>query len=317
MVRYIAFRLLGAIGTLAGGSVVAFVLFHLLPGDPAAVIAGARASPQRIALVRHEFGLDKSLPTQLLDWWDSLIHFNLGVSTASDVSVAHLLAQRLPVTLVLIGASTIIALLLTAFFSLGGLQRNSLWDRAAFAWSVFGLAVPTFWLGILLVLLFAVHLAWLPAAGYVSIFQSPLQGLRFLVLPSVAYGVYMSAIFTQFLRRSFLDVVQEDFIRTARAKGLREWSVLVHHAAKPALIPFVTVVGIAVSTSLGFIMLVEAVFAYPGFGSLFVTAITNRDYYIVQAGIMVIVAAVVVANIIVDLTYLLLDPRIRHGQQTG
>jgi peptide/nickel transport system permease protein len=315
--RYIVFRVLGGIGTLAGGSVVAFLLFHLLPGDPAAVIAGSRASPQRVAIVRHEFGLDKSVPQQLLDWWDRLLHFNLGVSTASDVSVTHLLAERLPVTLVLIGASTIVALALTFLFSLGGLQRNSLWDRAAFAWSVFGLAVPTFWLGILLVLLFAVHLAWLPAAGYVSIFRSPLQGLRFLVRPSISYGVYMSAIFTQFLRRSIMDVVEEDFVRTARAKGLRERNVIIHHAAKPALIPFVTVVGIAVSTSLGFAMLVEAVFAYPGFGSLFVTAITNRDYYVVQAGIMVIVAAVVVANIIVDLTYLLLDPRIRYASQAA
>jgi peptide/nickel transport system permease protein len=178
---------------------------------------------------------------------------------------------------------------------------------------VFGLSVPTFWLGILLVLLFAVHLAWLPAAGYVSIFQSPLTGLRFLTLPALAYGIYMSAIFTQFLRRSFMDVMDEDFVRTARSKGLGQTSVLVHHAAKPALIPFVTVLGIAVATSLGFVMVVEQVFAYPGFGELFVNAITSRDYYVVQAGVMVIVAAVVVASIIVDLVYLLLDPRIRYA----
>jgi peptide/nickel transport system permease protein len=165
VVRYVFFRLLSGIATLAGGSVVAFVLFHLLPGDPAAVIAGARASPQRIELVRHEFGLDNSMPVQLLNWWDNLLHLNLGVSTASNVSVASLLEQRLPVTLILIGASTIVALVLTAIFSLGGLQRDSGWDRVAFAWSVFGLAVPTFWLGIVLVLLFAVYLGWLPAAG--------------------------------------------------------------------------------------------------------------------------------------------------------
>ena len=317
MLRYLGFRLFGGLGTLVGGSIVAFVLFRLLPGDPAAVIAGTHASPERVARIRHEFGLDKSLPAQLLDWWNRLLHLDLGVSTASNVPVTHLLAQRLPVTLVLIGASTIVALALTFLLSVGGLKQGSFWDGLAVGWSVLGLAIPTFWLGILLVLLFAVHLGWLPAAGYVSVFKSPLESLRFLALPAISYGIYLSAIFTQFLHRSFVDVADEDFVLTARAKGLRERSVIVHHAAKPALIPFVTVVGIAVSTSLGFSMLVETIFAYPGFGSLFVTGIRSRDYFVVQAGIMVIVVAVVLVNIVVDLLYLLLDPRIRYAQQAG
>jgi peptide/nickel transport system permease protein len=315
MIRYIGLRIVGGLATLAAGSVVAFIIFHLLPGNPAEVLAGARASPARVVEIKREFGLNKGLFAQLIDWWDRLLHFNLGVSTTSNVSVAHLLAQRLPVTLVLIGASTVVGLLFTLAFSLGGLQRGSLWDRAALGWSVFGLAVPVFWLGILLVLVFSVTLGWLPAAGYTSISQSPVQALRFLALPALSFGVYLSAIFTQFLRRSLVDVVDEDFIRTARSKGLSEWSVIVHHAAKPALIPFVTVLGIAVSTSLGFAMVVETVFAYPGFGLLFVQSITGRDYYVVQAGIMVIVAAVVVANILVDVLYLVLDPRIRYDSE--
>jgi peptide/nickel transport system permease protein len=311
-IRYLSGRLLGGLGTLVGGSIVAFVIVHLLPGDPAEVIAGKNASPARVEAIRRSFGLTDSLPEQLVEWWQRLLHLDLGVSTVSNIPVTQLLAERLPATFFLIAASTIIGLMFTVVFSLGGVRRGSAWDRAALGWSVFGLAVPVFWLGILLIIVFAVKLNLLPAGGYVSPWSSPLESLRFLLLPAVTFGVYLSAIFTQFLRRSLVDVMDEEFIRTARSKGLSELNVILHHAAKPALIPLVTVVGIAVPTSLGFAMVVESVFNYPGFGLLFVNAITGRDYFLVQAGIVVIIAAVVVSNILVDISYLLLNPRSRE-----
>ncbi|MCU1488604.1 MAG: peptide transporter [Acidimicrobiaceae bacterium] len=315
MRRYLLSRVAGGIGTLAGGSVVAFFVFHLLPGNPAEIIAGTHASAAQVAAIQREFALNQSLVAEFVGWWEHVLQGNLGVSVVSNVPVSHLLAQTLPVTLTLIGASTVVALAFTLVLSLGGLRKGSVLDRIALGWSVVGLSIPTFWLGILAILLFAIHWGWLPAGGYISPYSSPLAGLKSLALPAITFGIYMSAIFTQFLRRSFLDVMREDFVRTARARGLREWQVVARHASKPAMIPFVTVVGIAVSTSLGFAMVVETVFAYPGFGSLFVQAITTRDYYVVQAGIMVIVAAVVVANILVDVAYLFLDPRIRYGRE--
>ena len=264
--------------------------------------------------IRREFGLTGSWVNQYFSWWDRLLHGNLGVSVTSNTPVTHLLAQSLPVTLMWLGAAMIVGLVLTLLFSVGGLRPGSALGGVALGWTVLGLSIPTFWLGLLAILLFAVHLGWFPAGGYVSPFSSPVQGLRSLALPAITFGIYLSAIFTQFLRGSMMEVMQQDFIRTARAKGMREPAVLLHHAAKPAMIPFVTVVGIAVSTSLGFAMVVETVFAYPGFGAMFVQAITERDYFVVQACIMVVVAAVVVANICVDLIYLWLDPRIRYGR---
>jgi peptide/nickel transport system permease protein len=311
VLRFVLWRVGGAVATLAAGAVVAFAVFHLLPGDPAAVIGGPGASTEQIDAIRERLGLDDSLPVQFVDWLGRIVRGDLGRSFFSNVPVRELFEQRVPVTLELIVTSTVVALAVSVFLALGALRPGSLLDRMAVAWSIVWLAVPIFWLGVLLALVFGVRAGLVPTSGFVSFLDDPGEAIRFALLPSVTLGFYMSAILTQFLRRSLLDVMQEDYVRTARAKGLRERQVIVGHAAKPALIPFVTVLGILVGTAVGGTILVEAVFNYPGFGRLFVDSILKRDYFVVQGGILLVVVAVIVANLVVDLVYALLDPRIR------
>jgi peptide/nickel transport system permease protein len=315
MARYAVLRLAGALTTLFVGAVVAFGVFHLLPGDIAAVIGGPGATQTQLHAIRHNLGLDQGVVPQFFDWLGGVVQGDLGVSLISNVPVSELFAQRLPVTLELILTSLVVALVTSLPLSLGGLRPGSLLDRAAGAWAIVWLSIPIFWLGVLLALLFGVKLALLPTSGYVSFVHDPLQALRFALLPSITLGFYMSAMLTQFLRTSLAATMREDFIRTARAKGLLERQVVIGHAAKPALIPFVTILGILVGTAVGGTIIVEAVFDYPGFGRLFVDSIVKRDYYVVQDGILIVVAAVIVANLLVDLAYGLLDPRIRYGRR--
>lgn len=314
MLRYTIRRVLEAFVTLAIGSVVSFTAFKLLPGDIAAVIAGRNASEASVEAIRHDLGLDRTLPQQYMDWLGRLIHGDLGVSLLSNVPVTELFRQRVPVTLELIATSTILAVVIALVLSLGALRPGSILDRIAIGWSILWLAVPIFWLGLLLGLVFGVEFDWLPTSGFVSFLDSPRDALRFSLLPSVTLGFYMSAILTQFLRGSLMATMREDYIRTANAKGLAPYQVVLGHAAKPALLPFVTVLGVLVGTAVGGTILVEAVFNYPGFGRLLTDSILKRDYYVVQNGIMLVLVAVILVNLIVDLVYGLLDPQIRLGR---
>ena len=317
MARYLAGRIAGSIATLAVAAVVAFTVFKLLPGDIAAVIAGRNALPESVEAIREDLGLNRSLPVQFFDWLNRLAHGDLGVSLISNVPVTQLFAERVPVTLELIITSTVVAVVLSIGLSLGALRPGSLLDRFAVVWSILWLAVPIFWLGLLLALGFGVQTNLLPTSGFVSFLDDPREALRFSLLPSITLGFYMSAILTQFLRGSVLAVMREDYIRTARAKGLAQHQIVLGHAAKPALLPFVTVLGLLVGTAVGGTILVEAVFNYPGFGRLLTQAILQRDYYIVQNGILLVVAAVIIVNLIVDIIYGFLDPRIRVGGERG
>ena len=313
MLRYAIRRVLEAFVTLGIGSVVAFTAFKLLPGDIAAVIAGRNASEASVEAIRHDLGLDRTLPQQYLDWLGRIIHGDLGVSLLSNVPVSELFEQRVPVTLELIATSTILSVVIALLLSLGALRPGSLLDRFAVGWSILWLAVPIFWLGLLLGLVCGVVFDWLPTSGFVSFVDSPREALRFSLLPSITLGFYMSAILAQFLRGSLLTTMREDYIRTAAAKGLAPHQVVLGHAAKPALLPFVTVLCVLVGTAVGGTILVEAVFNYPGFGRLLTDSILKRDYYVVQNGIMLVLVAVIVVNLIVDLVYGLLDPQIRLG----
>jgi peptide/nickel transport system permease protein len=310
-------RVLGAMATLAVASVIAFAVFKLLPGDIAAVIAGRNASPESVEAIREDLGLHRSLVVQYIDWLQHVGRGDLGVSLISNVPVTDLFAERVPVTIELIVTSTVVAVLLSIGFSLGALRPGSWLDRLAVAWSIVWLAVPIFWLGLLLALAFGVQRNWLPTSGFVSFRDDPREALRFSLLPSITLGFYMSAILIQFLRTSVIGVMREDFIRTAKAKGLTQRQIVSGHAAKPALLPFVTVLGLLVGTAVGGTILVEAVFNYPGFGRLLTQAILQRDYYIVQNGILLVVTAVIVVNLIVDIIYGFLDPRIRVGGEHG
>lgn len=316
MLRFVATRLASAVTTLFVGSIVAFATFNLLPGDLAASLAGQGASPESIAAIRTNLGLDGGLVERYLDWLGNLLTGDLGISLISNVPVSELFAQRLPVTLQLIAASILVALVASGTLALGALRPGSLLDRIAVVWSVVWLSVPVFWVGLLLVLVVAVNWQLLPASGYVSFFDSPVEAVRFALLPAITLGFYMSAILTQFLRTSIVDVMQEDYIRTAQAKGLPMRKVVLYHAAKPSLLPFLTVLGILLGTAVGGTILVEAVFNYPGFGRLFTESILKRDPFIVQNGMLLIIASVIVVNFFVDLVYGVLDPRVRLGDRT-
>lgn len=313
MARYVVNRLAASVLLLFGTATAAFVVFHLLPGDPAVAIAGVNAPLEQVERIRAEYHLDQPLLSQYVDYLNNLLHLNFGTSIDQfGIPVSTLFAQRIPVTLQLIATSLVVALTFTALFSWSSLRRGSRFDKFVSNWCVVGLAIPSFWLGFVLVLIFAVHLGWLPATGYVSFFQSPVESLRHAVLPSLTYGFVMSAVFILVARRSLGEVFREDYIRTARAKGLREWDVVRRHAAKSAMIPFVTIVGITVAGSLAGAVLIESVFNYPGFGQLFLQGVSGRDYYVVESGLIVIMGAMILANFVVDLVYLALDPRITY-----
>jgi peptide/nickel transport system permease protein len=317
MVRFLARRLAAALATLCVGAVASFVIVHLIPGDIAAVIAGPSASHAQVAALRHDLGLDRGLVSQFVTYVGKLAHLDLGRSFVSNTPVTDLLRERVPVTLELIATSMFVAVITALVLSLGAARPGSWLDRIAALWSVLWLAVPVFWVGLLFGLLFGVRLGWLPTGGYVSFFDDPRAALRFSLLPSLTLGFYMSAMLTQFLSSSLRGVMREDFIRTARSTGLAERDVVLRHAARPALLPFTTVAGLLAGTAVGGTVIVEAVFDYPGFGRLFVESILKRDYYVIQAGILLVVAAVMIVNVVVDVFYAFLDPRIRYGGADG
>jgi peptide/nickel transport system permease protein len=309
---FVVRKLAGAAATLFVTALVAFTIFRLLPGDVAAVIAGQGATRGQIDQIRESLGLSDGFIPQFLRWLqNAVLHGNLGESAVTGDSVTTLLAQRVPVTLELIATSMIVALATAIPLSLGALWPRSLLDRLGDLWAIVMLSIPVFWLAELLVLAFSLKLGLLPPSGFVDFFEGPLGSLRFFLLPSIAFGFYLSSFLLQFLKPALLDVMTEDYIRTARAKGLSERSIVLRHALQPTMIPFITQLGILLGTSVGATIVVEAVFQYPGFGSLFVQAVVQRDFYVVEASILVIVGAVVVVNLVVDLMYGVLDPRVR------
>ena len=313
MAHYLVGRLISAVATLFVGAVVSFAVFHLLPGNVAETIAGLGASKAQIASIARSLGLDNGIVVQFFHWLSLLAHGKLGESYVSFVPVTTLLAQRLPVTLELIGTSFIVILVTAIPLSLGAVRPGSLLDRLAMFWSILWLSIPVFWVGLVLVEVVAVKWRLLPASGFVSFLSSPLQALRYTLLPSITLGFYLSAIVTQYLRQALLGIMQEDYILAARARGLSEREVVLYHAVKPALIPFFTVLGVLIGTAVGGTVLIEAVFNLGGFGQMLVSAVIARDYYVVQDSILIIISAVIIMNLIVDILYVVVDPRVRYS----
>jgi peptide/nickel transport system permease protein len=312
MLNFLLRRAGGTVMTLFVTTIVAFLIFRLLPGDVAAVIAGQGATKAQILQIRQSLGLSGSFIAQYGHWLGQLVfHGSLGESALTGQPVTQLLAQRLPPTLELIAASMIVALGTSIPLSLGALRPGSALDRVGNVWAIVMLSVPVFWLGELLVLAFSLKINIFPPSGYAEFFSNPVGSLPFFALPAISFGLYLSSFLIQFLKPAIRDVLAEDYIRMARAKGISESRVVLRHILPPALIPFITQLGILLGTSVGATIVVEAVFQYPGFGSLFVQAVVQKDFYVVQAGVIVIVGAVVVVNLIVDLFYGLLDPRVR------
>jgi peptide/nickel transport system permease protein len=312
MFRFIVRRLVLSIPILLLVSIMVFGLIHLIPGDPATVILGQEATPEAAAALRHELGLDQPLLIQYVTWVSHVLRGDLGRSLIDHTPVIDQIKQRLPVTLELTIGTFIIALLIAIPAGvLSATRRGSVADYAGTLLALGGLSIPSFWLAIMFILLFAVKLHWLPASGYVPFAENPRANLAAMIMPMLATGIRESAALTRMLRSSLLEVLGGDYVRTARAKGLGEWLVIMRHALRNALVPVVTVAGLLLAGLIGGLVITETIFAIPGFGRLIVEAIYQRDFVTVQGAILVSALMVVGINLIVDLIYALIDPQIR------
>ena len=317
MTRYLLKRLLSLPPTLLGVSVLTFLFLRLIPGDAIAVRLGTSTalSPEQLAQLRAYFGIDQPLHAQYLAWLGSLLRGDAGYSIRTGQPVAAEIVGRLPVTLELALGAGLVALALGIPLGLvSALRPNSALDLVARGFGLLGLSMPNFWLGTLILLVFARELRWMPnTGGYVDFLQDPAANLRFLIFPAVTLGVAMGAVVMRTTRSALLDVLSADYIRTADAKGLSRAVVIHRHALKNGLIVVVTILGIQVGYLLGGAVVVEEVFAVPGVGRLLLNAITQRDYALVQGGVLVVAVLFVLTNTVVDILYGYLDPRIRYA----
>ena len=311
MYQYILRRLLLTIPVVLGVSIIVFLIIRMLPGDPARALAGVQATPEFIEQTRERYGLDQPLHVQYARFMSGLFRGDLGTSTFSRRPVVTEIAERLPRTLVLAVTALAIATVVGVVAGIvSATKRNSIFDNASMFIALVGVAAPVFWMALMLQLLFSVQLGWLPATGM----GSPAH----LVLPAFTLGTSSAALMARITRSSMLDVLKQDFVTTARAKGLREQIVVNKHALKNAMIPVVTVLGLQFGILLGGAVLTETVFAWPGVGRLLVDAILRRDYPVVQGTVMLLSLLFVLINLAVDVIYAVLDPRIRYkGKENG
>ena len=313
MGRFIASRLLQAIPVVFLASVLVFLLIKMVPGDPAWVILGENARPEEYEYLRIKMGLDQPLYVQYGRWLVQVLQGDLGVSQINRFPVGRMLVLKGQATLELaLGAMLVATLLSFPIGILAAVKRGSLLDRLTTMLTSVFYAVPTFWLGILLVLFVSLRLKWLPPSGRVAPGDDFGQFLRLIILPSITLGVPTSAVLARFIKMSLLEVLQQDYIRTARAKGLMERMVLIRHALRNALIPVVTVFGLQLGHFLGGAVVTESIFLWPGLGSMALHGILTRDFPVVQGVVLFVVVVFVLMNLMVDLTYGFLDPRVRY-----
>jgi peptide/nickel transport system permease protein len=315
MTGFILRRLLLAIPTILGVTILTFVLLHVAPGGPATALLGENATPARVAQITHEFGLDRPLPVQYGAWLLALLHGDLGFSYVRQTPVMVLIGERLPQTMILMGSSLVLSMLLAV--PLGVYQayrRNTVPDRAASIAVFIAWSMPTFWFGTLLIALFAVDLHWLPVGGLQTIdtaaFDWPSR-ITHLILPAATLSIVSMAAWSRYIRGSVIEQLSEDYVRTALAKGLRARAVLFRHTLRNALIPFITLLGGSVPALFGGAVITEQIFAYPGMGQLFWQSAVDRDYTVLL-GITVFTAVLVVlGNLLADVLYALADPRVQ------
>ena len=290
-------------------------MLRLIPGDPVVLMLGPEYTPQAATALRHKLGLDQPLPVQYVRWFGSVLRGDLGGSIASGETVSGAIATALPKTLSLAALAFLIAVVIAIPAGIiAALRRNSGFDYGASVFAFIGVSMPSFWFGIILILIFAVRLRWLPAIGYADLREDGVvEWLRRLILPSLAIGAGYSAILMRFVRAGLLEVLGSDYVRTARAKGARERTVVIRHALRNSLIPVVTVMGVQLALLLSGAVVTETVFSIRGIGRILVGAIFDRDYPMVQGVILLVAVIFVLANLIVDIIYTFLDPRIRYG----
>ncbi len=307
MLSYIVSRLFSAFIVVFGVVFIVFMLIHMVPGDPVEVMLGESASVVDREMLRHALGLDQSLPQQFINYLNKLAHFDLGQSLHSKKAISELLSERIVPTLELSIAALLVAFLIA--FPLGimaALKKGKAADTAAMVFSLTGISIPNFLMGPLLILVFAIMLGWFPVSGR--------DGLSSLVLPALTLGTALAAILSRMIRASLLEVLNEDYIRTARAKGLGTLRVIGLHALKNAMLPVITLIGLQIGALLAGAVITEMVFSWPGLGQLTIESIQKRDYPVVQACILLISTTYVVINTLTDIVYGMLDPRIRISQ---
>ncbi|HET7304009.1 MAG TPA: ABC transporter permease [Segeticoccus sp.] len=314
MAGYAVRRTLQAVLVLWGVSVIVFALIHLVPGDPVRLALGTRFDQATYEALRQRAGLDEPLVVQYVDWVGHALTGDLGVSFRSGQPVTVMILERLPATLSLAGGAIVVALVIALVLGITSALRPRSWfDHLATVTSQVGISVPEFWMGILLILVFSLHLRWLPSSGYVPLSDDPVSWLTHLVLPAVSVGLVSGSILTRFVRSSVLEAMGQNYVRTARSKGLRDWAVVGRHGVRNALVPVVTVTGVQLAYLLSGVVVIEIVFAWRGLGLLSLQAVESRDYPVLQGAVLLFATVFLVINLLVDLLYAYLDPRISYS----
>ncbi len=312
MGNYLLQRLATIVPTLILVSILVFGLQQLLPGDAAIVLAGEDRDPAAVEHLRQKLNLDKPLPVRYVLWAGGVLRGDLGESLRIQKPVSDLILEKLPVTVQLASMAIVIAILIGVTAGvISAVKKDTAWDYAANIFALWGLSTPNFWLGILLILLFAVQLGWLPASGYVSPFEDLKGNLAAMIMPAFVLGNAFAAVLMRHTRSAMLQVLSADYVRTARAKGLAERVVILKHALRNALIPVITLGTLGFGELLGGTVLTETVFTIPGFGKLIVDAVFNRDYAVVQGVVLFTATAYILLNLLADLAYFLVNPRMR------
>lgn len=313
MSRYVLRRAGQALIVLFGVSIITFALIHLVPGDPVRIALGTRFDQETYEALVRRAGLDRPLIVQYFAWLGSALTGDLGVSFRTGDPVTATIVARLPATLTLAGAAIVVALLIAIPMGIvSAIRQGTTADYAATLFSQIGISIPDFWMGIMFILVFSLALGWLPPSGYVPLTENPSEWFQRLLMPAVTVGVVSGSVLTRFVRSSMLEVLGQDYTRTAESKGLRERVVIRRHVLKNALIPVVTVTGLQLAFLLGGVVIVEEVFAWPGLGQLALIAVERRDYPLLQGTVLLLTVTFLVINLVVDLLYAFLDPRIKY-----
>jgi len=307
-------RLLATVPTLLVVTLLVFGLVRLLPGDPARLMLGESANPQAIAELRSQMGLDRPILVQYAAWLADVVRLDLGRSLVDNASVSRIIGQKLPTTIELSLLSMLVALVLAVpAGTIGAVKRGTPIDGAVTVFALAGISLPNFFLGILLIFFFSVQLRWVPASGYVGLFDDPVRNLSLMALPAITIGVGLGAILTRYLRASLIETLNQDYVRTALAKGVPGLAVVTRHALRNALIPVITAFGLQLGTLLGGAIITEQIFSIPGFGRLLVDAVSTRDLPVIQGVVLIAAVAVFLVSFVVDLLYAAADPRITYS----
>lgn len=311
--KYVLKRLVEGVPVFLFVTIIIFSLMRLAGGDPARIMLGPRATPETISALRQKWGLEEPLYLQYLIWLKNLFLLDLGTDFSSGRPVMDLIVQRFPVTVTLSFFAMVVSLSIAIPAGIvSAINQNTPTDYAAVIFALIGVSMPNFWLGLMLIILFGLHVGWLPTHGYQSMLEDPVGGVRHIILPAIALGTALAAVVTRMLRSSMLEVMSENYIRTARAKGMSERTIIYKHALRNALIPTVTVVGLQIGYLMNGSILVESVFAIPGMGRLLVEAVFQRNFPVIQGVIVVVAIVFIIVNIVVDVIYTYLDPKITY-----